>query len=160
MMAEKDIYKLLDLLSSNGVANVQNGLILAIGLWLGRHVKGEAVESRTREAFSIFADTAIRVARQSQHRRKVWPEGKPLPFPNDQSKVQEAISKQVLRSIRGSSFEEGLNFFGELWGRWVLLCPEAIIRNSPEFANIAEATKNENELIEHMLRYLDLYGSM
>ena len=159
-MINQSIDDLLELLSFNSIANVQNGLIHAYGIWLNKHVKGNAVKLRKREAYSTFARTAIRVAKQSQEGRKIWPEGRPLPSNTTQQKVQSDISKQVLRSIGGLSFEEGLKFLGELWGRWVVVCPETIIKNSPELSSIAENTKSNNELIGHMLRYLDLYGSL
>jgi hypothetical protein len=62
--------------------------------------------------------------------------------------------------MRGLSFDQGLLFLAELWGRWILICPEAILRNSPEYASVVEPGYDKGKLIEQMLSYLDLYGNM
>jgi hypothetical protein len=158
-MENARIDELLELLSENSVANVQNGLFHSLALWLDRHVKGEDVDRRKREAFSMFAGPVCKIARQRQYQRKVWPENKPVPSVY-QYKVIEAISHKVLRKMRGLSFDQGLMFLAELWGRWILICPEAILRSSSEYARVVESVKGEDELIENMLWYLDIYGNM
>jgi hypothetical protein len=69
-MEDERIDKLLELLSSNSVPNVQNGLIHALGRWVNRHVKGDNVNRRKREAFSTFDRSVIKIARQRQYQRK------------------------------------------------------------------------------------------
>jgi hypothetical protein len=159
-MTNAQMSGLLELLSTNSVANVQNGLIHALGLWLEMYVKGAEVDRRKQEAYSTFVSSVWEVAKQRQYQRKVWPKSKPLPFPYNQLKVIEAISREVLREMKGLSFHQGLVFLAKLWGGWVLICPEAILRNSPEFASVIETVQDEDELIEQMLWYLDIYGNM
>jgi hypothetical protein len=157
---ESIIKRLLEVLSISGVSNTQNGLIHSISVWLARHVKGENIESRKREAFNDFAGYVREVVKQRRYKRKLWLEDMPLPSPLSDEKTSEDISNQILRRMKAKSFDQGLRFLAELWGGWVLVCPEAIIQNSPEFASASITITDEAELIEYMLRYLDIYGSM
>jgi hypothetical protein len=151
---------LLELLSSNSVPNVQNGLIHALGLWLDYHIKDNDVQRRKEDAFALFERSVFDIARRRQYQRKEWPKNKPLPYPYNLEEAYESIWKEVRKDMRGLSFEQGLLFLAELWGRWMLICPEAIFRNSPEYASIVKTEYKEDELIEQMLRYLDNYGNM
>jgi len=160
-MANIDSNELIDLLSTYCIANVQNGLIHTLAIWLDEHVQGESVESRKRDAFSTFAQSVENTVMQRQHRRKVWPANQPLPYPYNQIEVIESLSDQLLQKMKAMSFEKGLTFLAELWGGWMLVCPYEIIRNSPEFAREMNSAKTEIELTELMLQYLDMvYGTM
>jgi len=157
---ETTIERLLEVLSINGVANTQNGLIHSISVWLERYVKGENMEPRKREAFDDFTGYVREVVKQRRYKRKLWLEDIPLPSTISDEKTSEDISNQILRGMEAKSFNQGLRFLAELWGGWVLVCPEVIIQNSPEFASASITIKDEDELIDYMLRYLDIYGSM
>jgi hypothetical protein len=157
---EATIERLLEVLSISGVANTQNGLIHSISVWLEMHVKVANIESRKREAFNDFAGYVREVIKQRRYKRMLWLEDIPLPSPIIDEKTSEDISDQILRVIEAKSFDQGLRFLAELWGGWVLVCPVEIVQNSPEFAAASITITDDDELIDYMLRYLDIYGSM
>ena len=53
-MEESPTNKLVDVLSTLCVANVQNGLIHILAIWMDEHVQGDAVNQRKVEAFYKF----------------------------------------------------------------------------------------------------------
>jgi hypothetical protein len=153
--------ELVDLLATHSVANVQNGLIHALAIWLDQHLQEEPVEQRKREAFSVFTSLVRDVVMQRQFERKMWPQNQPLPYPYNEMEVIESISDQALQKMIAMPLEKGLMFLAELWGAWILVCPAKIIQNSPEFASDLISVKTESERNELMLRYLEMvYGMM
>ena len=159
-MSSRRIDSLVDTLSTNGVANVQGALIHTAALWMDRHVKGDDALPRKKAAFFALARTANRVVSRQQLVRKRWPQDKPLPSTINEVPVIHALSRKLLHHMRGLSLEDGMAFLGELWGRWVLICPIEIVRNSPEFASATQSGAAEDELAVNMLRYLDIYANM
>ena len=101
------------------------------------------------------------VVQERKYKRKVWTKGQPLPYPYNEMKVINSLSDKILNTIRGVTFEKGLEFLAELWGGWILVCPNSIIQNSPEFAGSTTSATTETELTNLMLQYLDVvYGNM
>lgn len=153
--------ELVDLLATHGVANVQNGLIHALALWLEQHIHGDAARQRKLEAFYLFRDAVWQVVNQEQFERKKWPEDRPLPYPKNELKVIHALAERALQKMKGMSFEQGLLFLAELWGGWILACPDRIIRESPEYGSYAASAPTESERNEYVFQYLDIvYGMM
>jgi hypothetical protein len=160
-MEELPTNKLVDILTTLCVANVQNGLIHTLAIWLDEHIQVDSVEQRKLEAFYNFRDSVWEVVQQRQFQRKSWPENQKLPYPYNRWKVINSLSKQILLAMNGMPFEKGLLFLAELWGRWILVCPDKIIQHSPEFGSFASSVKSDTELTENMFRYLDMgYGMM
>ena len=159
-MPNAHIDSLVGTLSSNGVANVQGALIHAAALWMDRHVKGDDALTRKKAAFSTLTTAARGVINRQQLVRRCWPQNRRLPTIVNEVPVINALSHKVLRHMRGLTLEEGMAFLGELWGRWVLVCPIEIVRSSPEFASAIQSGAAEDELAETMLRYLDIYANM
>jgi hypothetical protein len=160
-MANLDNNELVEFLSTHSIANVQNGLISALAIWLDEHVQGEAIENRKRQVFYGFTASIRNVVKQYDATRKVWPKNRPLPYPYNEIKVIDFISDRVLQRMKGMRFVQGLTFLTELWGGWILICPREIIQNSPEFASEMVLGKTETELTETMIQYVELvYGTM
>jgi hypothetical protein len=150
--------KLLDLLCVNNPLNVMNSLVHAFGTWSRKHISGQGAESRMREAFSLLAHVAYSTANQGSPHRNKWPEGRTLPCPDNDPRIHATITRQVLRKMRGLSFEEGLTFIGQLWGQWLLMCPAELLSDT---SGSPEAQPFDDEKVIHqMLRYLDVYGNM
>ena len=153
--------EILEYLSEIGIANVQNGLIHSLAVWLDEHIVGNNVRQRKQVAFNTFAKSVLDTVKKRTISRKVWAENKPLPHPYNDSEVLDNISHQVLIAINDMSFEEGLFFIAELWGKWILVCPRIIVESSPEFGDRAAQLKGEIEFSEYMFLYLDMvYGNM
>ena len=151
----------MDVLSTLSVANVQNGLIHTLAIWLDEHIQGDSDKQRKLDAFYSFRDSVWEVVQLAQFQRKVWPERQQLPYPYNELEVIDSLSSQILQEMKEMSFEQGLLFLAELWGRWILVCPDRIIQHSPEFGSHASSVKTETELTEYMFRYLDMvYGMM
>lgn len=160
-MTQIDQHELIQLLGRQSVANVQNGLIHTLAIWMDEHVQGESVRRRKEQPFSAFYGVVRDVARQGGGQRDKWPAYRPLPYPYTQMKFIESLSDQILEHIKGMTFEDGLKFIGELWGGWILVCPQRILRNSPEYANSIMPQTTESGLVDLMLQYLDVvYGNM
>jgi hypothetical protein len=160
-MEESSTNKLVDVLSTCCVANVQNGLIHALSVWLDEHIQGDSVKQGKLEAFYKFRNSVWEVVQQKQFQRKVWPENQDLPYPYNELEVISSLSSQILQEMNEMPFEKGLLFLAELWGRWILVCPDKIIQHSPEFGSYASSVKTETELIDYMFRYLDMvYGML
>jgi hypothetical protein len=156
-VANRDI---VNYLATQSVANVQNGLIHTLSIWLDIHIKGERAYERKNAAFQVFFNQVSDVVTQREYERKEWPSRQPLPNPYNKTEVIESISKRILPYISNMALEQGLTFLAKLWGGWILVCPRAIIQNSPEYSTVATTAKNEAEVYELMLRYLDFYGTM
>jgi hypothetical protein len=145
---------LLDLLSENNFLDVMNALVHVFGTWSQRHIAAQGTESRVHEAFSTLAGTVYTTAKQVPSHRKKWPDGKDLPHADKDPRVRDMISGQILRHMGSLSFESGLSFLGQLWGQWLLVCP------LETWGDPAAMGSDDDEVIEHMLRWLDLYESM
>jgi hypothetical protein len=136
-----------------------NGMIDALGLWFNQHLKGHDAEQRMREAYSTFAAIAIDASRMDHPARNTWPKGKPLPEFDNNPKVIKSISRGILRSMRGLTFADGLIFLGQLWGKWLLVCPKEILIDILRPSASSPSPMSEEDLICQMLRYIDIYGN-
>jgi hypothetical protein len=150
----------LEFLTTHSVGTVQNGLILALSRWLEGKVQGDAVEQRKREAVGEFGGHVWTVVQRRQYPRKPWPANHSLPPSFNDQDTMQVIVDHVFQFTHGMSLEQGVKFIAELYGAWILACPEPIIRNAPQFASSAPSAKTDAELIDLMMQYLDIYLTM
>jgi hypothetical protein len=151
---------LIEILTGTSAGNAMNGMIHALGVWFHMHIRGADADQRMKDAYSTFSTRAYNTAKKGMPDRKSWPRSKPLPEFDNNSQVLESISQQLLQQIQELSFEEGLIFIGELWGRWLLVCPIEILKDAFGDSQDTTGEWSEAEVLDNTLRYLDLYGSM
>ena len=139
-----------------------NGMIHTLGVWFHMHIRSAVidVDQRKKDAYSTFSTIAYNTAKKGIPNRRDWPRSKSLPDFDNNSQVLESISQQLLHQIQELSFEEGLRFIGELWGRWLLVCPLEILKDAIGDSQDTKGEWSEVEVLDMMLRFLDIYGSM
>jgi hypothetical protein len=156
---DKFVDELMDCLITHGVGAAQNGLIHSLAIWLDNNIQGEFVKERKQEAGQRFSQSVIYYIEKREFQRKTWQKNNKFPFAkNEWGAIQEIFGK-VLERMNGMSFEQGLDFIAHLYAAWVLSCPAYLMKHSPQY-KASLFTGSEPELIDLMIRYLDIYMSM
>lgn len=156
---DKFVLELMDDLITHRILAIQNGIIHSLAIWLDNHIRGEFMEKRKREAGARFYEWVMNFVRQSHFQRKIWDESQNLPSDKNEWKASQEISRKILGQMNGMSFEQGLEFIALIYAAWILSCPAFMIKNSPQYKG-SISTGTETELIDLMLRYLDIYMTM
>jgi hypothetical protein len=156
---DKFVLELMDDLVAHGIHAAQNGIIHSLAIWLDNHIQGEFMEKRKREVGTRFCEWVMNFVRQSHFQRKIWDESQSLPSHKNEWEASQKISGKILGQMNGMPFEQGLEFIAWIYAAGILSCPAFMIKNSPEYKG-SISTGTETELINLMLRYLDIYMTM
>lgn len=151
------IENFLGFLLPHSTHTAQNALAWALSLWLDQHYPSESAQASRAQALVQYEDWVGQTITAGQYQRRILSPQSPLPYPNADMQIVRSFAQKALAYLSGMPIDVGVRFLATLNGAWILLCPEAFIRNAPEFATSINTATTESDLIFLLERQLSLY---